>query len=308
MVKASYMEGKPVKKIFSCAAALLLACAVGHAEEKISWTVPEAAPVGQPFLVKISGPSNFDRLSINWAGRTFGLGGTNGLYRTLLGTPLDKTSEGENMPVLLTLVRGNKTWQLRRQVKITPLSYPEERLSVAPSFVSPPQDVLQRIAQERAVVSEALKTQTVQGPLSWPFVRPVAGVVTSPFGFTRVYNGQRRSPHGGLDFRAPLGTPVHAAVDGTVILTGDHYFAGKSIYVDSGGGVISVYMHLSRIDVSAGERVKAGQAIALSGSSGRVTGPHLHLGVGLNGRWMDPAPLVGEKPLAAGVTKEYVLK
>jgi len=84
---------------------------------------------------------------------------------------------------------------------------------------------------------------------------------------------------------------VKAALPGRVVLAGDHYFAGKSVYVDSGGGVISMYFHLNSISVKQGDTVKSGQIVGKSGSTGRSTGPHLHFGLSLSGQAVDSEPL-----------------
>ena len=124
-----------------------------------------------------------------------------------------------------------------------------------------------------------------------PPERPVAGIVTSPYGFRRFFNGVPRNPHAGADFRAATGTPIRAMFAGRVVLTGNHFFAGGSIYIDSGNGVITEYFHLSEINVRAGDQVTKGQVIGLAGATGRVTGPHLHLGLNLAGQHVDPVPL-----------------
>ena len=122
------------------------------------------------------------------------------------------------------------------------------------------------------------------------------GIPTAYFGGFRVYNGVPRSGHGGLDLRAAVGTPVRAIADGTVVLEGFHYFSG---------GVLSVYFHLSKILVGPGQKVKAGDSIALSGATGRVTGPHLHLGLFSGGAALDPLPLLDASKMPKGVEVLY---
>ena len=121
------------------------------------------------------------------------------------------------------------------------------------------------------------------------FVIPVQGIKTGSFGKRRVFNGQSRRPHSGMDIAAETGTAVLAPAAGTVIEAGDFFFSGNLVYVDHGQGLITLFAHLDQIDVSVGSKVKKGQVIGRVGATGRVTGPHLHWSLGLNGTWVDPA-------------------
>ncbi|MDR2695609.1 MAG: M23 family metallopeptidase [Deltaproteobacteria bacterium] len=128
--------------------------------------------------------------------------------------------------------------------------------------------------------------------------RPVPGEISSAFGLRRIFNGQPRSQHKGLDLRGAAGTPVLAMADGTVALAEELYFSGNVVYLDHGLGLFSMYAHLSAIDVRPGQQVSAGQALGKVGSTGRVTGPHLHLGCYALGMAVDPTPLMeaGKQP------------
>ena len=124
------------------------------------------------------------------------------------------------------------------------------------------------------------------------FIKPLEGEIIGPFGRRSVINRQPRSPHSGVDFRAPKGTPVKAMNNGRVVLVADHFFSGKSVVVDHGGGIQSMYFHLDRIMVNQEEEVIRGQVLGEVGSTGRATGPHLHLGVRVNGARVDPTRLI----------------
>ncbi len=170
--------------------------------------------------------------------------------------------------------------------------YPKEHLSVAPSKVHPPKSVQSRIAAEFKEAKRIYAHTTPKSYITRPFILPLKSTITDPFGVARLFNGKLASYHGGTDFRASLGTPVKAINDGVVVLAKMRYFAGGSIIIDHGRGVYSCYYHLSRFKVKPGDRVKRGQIIALSGQSGRVTGPHLHLTIKIKGISVDPMQFI----------------
>ena len=130
-------------------------------------------------------------------------------------------------------------------------------------------------------------------PSNLLFDKPVQGPLSSPFGLKRFFNGQSRAPHSGLDFAVPTGTPIRAPAAGRVILTGNYFFNGNTVFVDHGQGLISMFCHLSVIDVSPGDTLARGQILGKVGATGRVTGAHLHWNVSLNDARIDPAIFIG---------------
>jgi murein DD-endopeptidase MepM/ murein hydrolase activator NlpD len=174
-------------------------------------------------------------------------------------------------------------------------SYPVQKLTIPDKTkVNPPPVEDERIARERAHLGTVMRTWTDATTTSGAFIIPSEGRLSSRFGLKRVLNGQPRNPHAGLDVAIPVGTPVNASADAVVLDTGDYYFNGKTVFLDHGNSLLSMYIHLDDIKVKKGDVVKQGQLIALSGVTGRVTGPHLHWSVLLNGSMVEPELFVTE--------------
>ena len=206
---------------------------------------------------------------------------------------IDLLVEPGDHDVALRIVPASGTAIARAYtLRVEHKAYQTRQLTVAPRYVEPPPEVGERIAreaqQQRAIFATATEERLWRG--SWR--RPVSGPATSAFGSRSVFNGQPRSPHSGADFRAAEGTPVTAPNVGAVVLTGDTYFSGGSVILDHGWGLYSYFAHLSEILVDEGDLVEPGQVVGLAGATGRVTGPHLHWTLRLNGARVDPLSLI----------------
>jgi murein DD-endopeptidase MepM/ murein hydrolase activator NlpD len=172
--------------------------------------------------------------------------------------------------------------------------YPEQRITLKNQRqVNPNPDDLKRIEGELAVQVQAYRSFTPGTPSNLILDKPVDGPLSSKFGVRRFFNGEERNPHAGLDFAVPAGTPIKAPAAGKVILIGNYFFNGNTVFVDHGQGFISMFCHMSEIDVKVGDAVPRGGVVGRVGSTGRATGPHMHWNVSLNDARVDPAIFIG---------------
>lgn len=176
-----------------------------------------------------------------------------------------------------------------RKLPISPWKYRTQRLSVPADQAELPPEQFEHYQKERVHFAQVLSTYTEAGPADLALLQPVPGNRSGSFGLRRIINGMPRSPHGGLDIAAPAGTPVAAAAAGRVLDAGEYLFLGRTIVLDHGQGLLTLYSHLSAIDAAPGEAVAAGATIGKVGATGRATGPHLHFSVYLNAASVDPA-------------------
>ncbi|MEX2489652.1 MAG: peptidoglycan DD-metalloendopeptidase family protein, partial [Pseudomonadales bacterium] len=173
--------------------------------------------------------------------------------------------------------------------QVKPKEYAVQRLTIENKRkVNPYKKDMDRINRERKEMNSAFTRFEAQASPTTSFRLPIEGPVSSPFGLKRILNDQPRSPHSGLDIAADEGKPIKAPAPGTVSVTGDYFFNGKTVILDHGQGLITMYCHMSRMDVETGDIVAAGDILGAIGQTGRVTGPHLHWSVSLNNARVNP--------------------
>jgi murein DD-endopeptidase MepM/ murein hydrolase activator NlpD len=201
----------------------------------------------------------------------------------LIGLPLSLAA-GEHF-----VEKRDESQVRRKYFQVSAKQYSTQHIEIKDKRkVNPYASDMDRILKEKKR-KQVARNRYTDGVVDVDFLLPVTGIQTGSFGRRRVFNGQARNPHSGMDIAADNGTPVLAPSAGTVVELGDFFFSGNLVYIDHGQGLITLFAHLSEIDVELGERISKGQVIGKVGATGRVTGPHLHWSLGLNGNWIDPA-------------------
>ena len=222
-------------------------------------------------------------------GRQIAFGRSGQSWRGLVGIDL-AVRPGPHIVTIDAAGTGLPALAATETLRVIPKSFPTRRLRVAPEFVEPSPAALERIARENKRI-EAVIQAVSAGLWDGIALQPVDAIAIGNFGSRSFFNGQPRAPHGGIDFSAGTGTPVKAPSAGRIVLVDDLFFTGNTIIIDHGQGLYSLLAHLSQAGVKVGTDVTPGEIVGLVGATGRVTGPHLHWSVRLNGARVDPLSL-----------------
>jgi len=204
----------------------------------------------------------------------------------VVGLPLDAKPGQQTLHVKAGEGALRRAYDTTFEIKAK--TYPAQHLKIGSRFMQPTPEDLQRNERDQVAIARAKSHWSHEPPASFALDLPASGRLSARFGLRRILNGEEGSPHAGLDVAVGTGTALRVAAAGRVIATGDYFYSGKSVFVDHGQGFITLYIHMSRIDVQEGDAVDRGAMLGLSGATGRVTGPHLHWAVLLNGVYVDP--------------------
>jgi murein DD-endopeptidase MepM/ murein hydrolase activator NlpD len=275
----------PLLFLFACAPPATVAALQAQVE-------PAHVVPGTPLRITVSGLAASARLSGIFLDRELMfMPLDDGRWVAFAGVDLD-VKPGRHPLRLSVEEAGASLLEHATEIVVEVKDYPTEELEVEPKYVDPPPEVSQRTAREAAALQALWDLASPEVLFDGATVRPLSGVPGRNFGRRRVFNGQPRSPHSGTDLSAASGTKVPASARGRVVMARDLYYSGNLVVLDHGGGVYTLYGHLSRINVAEGDLVKAGQSIGKVGATGRVTGPHLHWGARIGEARVDPAVLL----------------
>jgi len=263
-----------------------------HAPAAVTWE-PSSLVNGAPCLFRVKPSVDVKSLTGLWLTRTvpFELDAADGSWFALAAVGLNVT-EGEYPLDLDGVANDGSKILFRAEVTIGRGSYRTVDLRVADRFTAPNATTRARIAREQKFKAAVFATVTTKRLWDGRFAPPIPSTATDSFGVRRTFNGVQQSVHQGSDYRAKVGSPIASMNAGRVLLARNLFFEGGCIIIDHGQGLLTIYMHLSKFSVKEGDRVERGQQIGLSGATGRVTGPHLHVSVRWQGVYLDPLALV----------------
>jgi murein DD-endopeptidase MepM/ murein hydrolase activator NlpD len=283
---------------------LMLACLIVAGVHMMAWSQQDAATVvlDVSTRARFVGPGEVVLLTVSASrpvlrpkGSGFGVAlefwpAGDEHWHALVGIPLDAPARNHEIVVQAATAAGTAA-STKVSLNVARARFETRRLRVEDRYVHPPDDVIERIENDAKLLGELFADSRSERLWRGPFAMPVPGPSTSSYGRLTLLNGKPGSRHQGADFRAALGTPVMAPNAGLVVLASDLYYAGGTVVLDHGQGLVSLFAHLSQIDVQVGTRVGLGDQLGLAGATGRVTGPHLHWAMRLHGTSVDPLSL-----------------
>lgn len=251
---------------------------------------PGTAKPGDPILVTVRGVQGLPSGTV--AGRALHFFQAADSWQAITGLPVEQDVGTVEVRVVGPRTAAGRPMELVGALDVVDPGYPDRQLQVAGKYVKPPESVKARMAEDRAAFAAAFSQSFAPPMFQRNFAWPRQDRITAPYGDRRSFNGKLQSQHFGTDIDGDTGDPIHAANEGQVVMSRDCYSSGNTVILHHGGGLYTTYFHMSRIDVKPGTKVKQGQKLGLVGKTGRVTGPHLHWGVKVDGLWVDGLTLL----------------
>jgi murein DD-endopeptidase MepM/ murein hydrolase activator NlpD len=257
-------------------------------------SAPESSQ-GSLLLAEVKSAKPLTEIKGDWGGRTvlfWQEGNTTVVHKGLLGVDLEKAPGAYELKVT-GQTTGDEKIACSATIEVRAGRFATEKLTVGKQFVEPSAEQIKRADEERQKLRDIFDQVTPQRLWDGMFRIPLDGATTgSNFGRRRILNGNPGSPHGGADFPAVTGTPVHAAQRGRVVLAEELFFSGNTVVIDHGLGIYTFYGHLSEIDVKVGDELETSAVLGKVGATGRVTGPHLHWGLTVERARVNPVLIV----------------
>lgn len=268
---------------------MIISSGAVHADE-----FPQAEPVPGGIAVVPLHTTDKNAPTVFFNGRRIMVLNHASKWTAVVGIPLD------TKPGTATLkIRSGGGKVADQDFTISDKTYATQRISIKDKRkVDPTAKDLKRIQREHRIIHAVLTAWHAQKNVPMQFVLPATGPVSSPFGLRRVFNGEPRNPHSGIDIAAQAGSPIHAAAAGRVVAVGNYFFDGNTVFIDHGQGLVTMYCHMQKIMVKKGQQISRGKVIGLVGQTGRATGPHVHWGVSLNNARVDPKLFLAPEALA----------
>ncbi len=248
---------------------------------------------GSPCLFRVSSQTLLKSLSGRWQGRRifFNFDARNGAWYGFGGVDIDAVEGLHQLSLEAVTTQGARIF-VSHSIPVARADYQTAALSVSRDFTEPDAEALARISREQAFKRQAFRRSAPSRLWIGNFAPPIDSVITDEFGTRRTFNGKVQGAHQGLDLRAETGTPIGAMNNGSVIIAREMFYEGGFVVIDHGQGLLTLYMHLSQINVREGDRVTKRQIVGLSGGTGRTTAPHLHVGIRWQGVYVNPATLL----------------
>ncbi len=300
----TFLHTKTAKIFFALLITFTLQSTLAFAKPIIN--VPDSVKQGNAVIVEFyDDEPSYDKVFVHWLDMKIPLyleeqdKAVKG--QILLAMPTDGTKSQK-----IIVQYGENTFT--KNVKPTLVDWRKTTLTVEQKYLTPPKEVQEQIDANRAKNAKVYASRTMANSLALPLTRSIDSKMTSEFGVKRVYNGSTKSVHRGTDFRAAVGAKLHAVAKGVVRVAELQYYSGNVVMIDHGQGMITSYAHMSEIKVQEGQEVEAGDFIGYAGATGRVTGPHLHLSLILQGYSIDIEPLLAPSKMKKASTKKAAVK